>query len=67
MRGGTLGDQVNAGPGRDVVTTGSGNDSPIRTQDGEVDRVSCGDGNFDRAIVDKKDIVSNDCEMTPGQ
>lgn len=54
------GDRLKGGPGKDRLVGGSGNDV-IRAADGERDRVSCGAGKRDRAVVDRRDRVTQ-CE-----
>ncbi len=44
-----------ANPGGDTLFGGRGNDL-IRVSDGETDRVDCGRGRRDRAIVDPGDL-----------
>jgi peptidoglycan/xylan/chitin deacetylase (PgdA/CDA1 family) len=59
--GGPGGDRLNGGPGRDRLFGGAGDDV-ILARDGAVDRVDCGPGTADVAIVDATDRVSRDCE-----
>ncbi len=59
--GGAGDDVIDPALGRDVVYGGAGTDV-IRTRGGEPDRVSCGAG-YDRAEVDRLDVVARDCEQ----
>lgn len=78
VRGGTHGDRVFGGPGNDKVQSQGGNDridggdgrdniragggnDKVNSADGFRDKVKCGLG-FDKATVDDKDVVSDDCE-----
>lgn len=58
--GGDGSDVLIGGPGKDIIKGGAGNDL-IKARDGKRDRINCGKGKRDKAIVDKKDIVRN-CE-----
>ena len=60
LYGGAGRDEVYAGPGGDDVLAGAGDDF-VEAKDGAVDRVSCGPGE-DSISVDRKDMVSPDCE-----
>ena len=60
LLGGGGSDTISGGPGRDTVEAGPGADL-VLVRDGEPDRVSCGPGR-DRAVVDRLDAVSGDCE-----
>jgi Ca2+-binding RTX toxin-like protein len=62
--GGPGEDLLDGGPGSDALQGGDGADM-IRSRDGVPDRVDCGAGN-DFAIVDRQDIVSDDCEWVDG-
>lgn len=58
-------DEIYGGAGGDDVLAGAGDDF-IEAKDGAVDRVGCGPGD-DSASVDRKDLVSPDCEAVyPG-
>ena len=76
-RGGTGNDRVTGGPGKDKVQSqggkdkiaggdgkdnirAGGGDDEVNAADGFKDKVKCGLG-FDRAVVDVKDVVNNDC------
>jgi Ca2+-binding RTX toxin-like protein len=66
MVGGEGGDWLVEGPlnegSKDILTAGDGNDIIITDHVPAVqDLLSCGSG-FDRAIVDRKDVVAGDCE-----
>ena len=61
LLGGLGNDRLVGGPGLDTLLGGAGNDR-FESRDGVRDRVSCGAGKRDLAIVDRKDIVSRDCE-----
>ena len=54
-------DKLSGGSGKDKLSGGSGNDR-ISARDGKRDRVNCGGGRKDVAIVDAKDKVSRNCE-----
>ena len=58
---------VAPGPGVDQVGDtldgGNGNDR-FRTRDGEVDRITCGDGN-DRAFLDHVDVITDATAENP--
>jgi hypothetical protein len=58
--GDTGADLVVGGPGRDRLVGGRGADR-IAARDGQPDAVSCGPGR-DRALVDRRDRVSRNCE-----
>jgi hypothetical protein len=60
LDGGAGNDYIDAGKGEDRVVAGAGSDT-VLAADGEVDRISCGDGN-DRVIADGEDVVDKDCE-----
>ena len=58
---------VHPGPGGDQVgdtLNGEGGDDRFRTRDGEVDRITCGDG-FDRAVVDRVDVITDGSAQSP--
>jgi RTX calcium-binding nonapeptide repeat (4 copies)/ell wall binding domain 2 (CWB2) len=55
-------DRLTGGSGRDTLSGGSGNDR-ISARDRSRDRVSCGGGRRDIAIVDRRDRVSRNCEL----
>ncbi len=61
LYGGAGKDEIYAGGGSDDVLAGAGDDF-VEAKDGAVDRVSCGPGN-DSISVDRKDLVSPDCEF----
>lgn len=63
IAGGGGDDRIVGGDGRDIVNGGNGNDV-IDVQDGEVDRVVCGESRGDRDVVkvDRRDGVDADCE-----
>ena len=61
LLGGAGNDRLLGGPGLDTLLGGAGNDR-LESRDGVRDRVSCGAGKRDLAIVDRKDIVNRDCE-----
>ena len=52
-------DKISGGTGKDNIRAGGGNDK-VKAADGTKDKVKCGLGN-DKATVDKKDVVSPDC------
>jgi hypothetical protein len=58
-------DQIAGGRGPDGLFGGDGNDR-IFSRDGSADRVDCGSGLIDVAIVDSRDIVRN-CEQAGGE
>ena len=60
LYGGAGRDEIYGGGGKDDVLAGAGHDF-VEAKDGAVDRVSCGPGN-DSISVDRKDMVSSDCE-----
>lgn len=76
ITGGTGNDVIDGGPGRDVLSDSSGRDAFAggpgndhidardRSRAGRriADRVSCGSGRFDVAVVDRVDRVASDCE-----
>ena len=49
-----VGDTLDGGPGNDV----------FRTRDGEVDRITCGDGD-DRALLDEVDVITDATAENP--
>jgi fermentation-respiration switch protein FrsA (DUF1100 family) len=53
-------DRINGGKGRDTVSGGRGNDR-LQSRDGERDKVRCGAGRNDVAVVDRRDTVKG-CE-----
>jgi Ca2+-binding RTX toxin-like protein len=59
---------VAAGPGVDQVGDtldgGNGNDR-FRTRDGEVDRITCGPGDHDRAFLDQVDVITDATAENP--
>ena len=61
--GGGNHDRLDGGPGRDRLLGGGGADI-VLARDGEADQVACGShpGGRDRAVVDRLDRVSSDCE-----
>jgi hypothetical protein len=63
LYGGAGADRLVGGRGDDVLSGGVGNDV-IDARDGRRwrDRVRCGPGSRDRALVDRRDIVARDCE-----
>ena len=61
LRGGTRPDRIDGGLGRDSVFGGEGDDV-LLMRDGDIDRVSCGPGSGDQAVVDHVDRVAADCE-----
>jgi Ca2+-binding RTX toxin-like protein len=60
LLGGAGNDLIVGGPGADTMSGGAGNDV-LRAADGTRDVVRCGAGR-DRAVVDRKDVVSRTCE-----
>ena len=60
MLGSRFGDLIDGGGGRDLIKSGRGNDEVQVARKGR-DRVNCGGGRRDKAIVDEKDRLSN-CE-----
>jgi Ca2+-binding RTX toxin-like protein len=60
ISGGNGNDVIDPSDGNDFVFAGGGDDT-VNTNDGYVDRVSCGDG-ADTVNADEFDIVSDDCE-----
>ena len=60
LYGGAGKDEIYAGDGGDDVLAGAGDDF-IEAKDGAVDHVGCGPGD-DSVSVDRKDLVSPDCE-----
>jgi Ca2+-binding RTX toxin-like protein len=73
LAGGAGSNLLDGGPGEDLLEGGRGSDDlrggadsdVIRSRDGLPDRVECGPGS-DFAIVDRQDIVSQDCEWVDG-
>jgi Ca2+-binding RTX toxin-like protein len=67
LSGGAGADRLSDARGSDRFSGGAGNDV-IDARDGSRrdrrrrDRVSCGSGTRDRALVDTRDIVARDCE-----
>jgi Tol biopolymer transport system component len=62
LDGGRNRDYLDGGPGQDILL-GSGGEDELHARDGERDRVSCGGGRLDVAIVDRRDAVAADCEV----
>jgi hypothetical protein len=60
LYGGDGNDTLDGGPGQDVLA-GDAGDDVLQAQDGQADRVTCGDGG-DTAVVDGADTVAADCE-----
>ncbi len=60
-RGGKGDDRLRGGAGEDRLKGGPGRDR-LRATDGEVDRVGCGPGRQDRAVVDAVDLTRRSCE-----
>jgi hypothetical protein len=68
LRGDAGSDELEGGAGSDRLFGGA-NDDLIRTNDGVVDHVTCGDGS-DRVLADPVDDLADDCELVdryPGQ
>jgi len=61
LTGGSGKDRISGGSGKDRISGGGGNDR-ISARDRKRDRVSCGGGRRDTAIVDRVDRVSRNCE-----
>jgi Ca2+-binding RTX toxin-like protein len=61
LKGGDAKDRLNGGSGKDRLKGGPGKDR-LKAADGKRDRVNCGPGKRDRAVVDAKDKVSRSCE-----
>ncbi|MEX2103579.1 MAG: Ig-like domain-containing protein, partial [Gaiellaceae bacterium] len=53
-------DVLTGGPGRNTYLAGAGNDT-VRARNGRRERVNCGKGRRDRAVVDRRDRVRG-CE-----
>jgi Tol biopolymer transport system component len=68
LYGGAGADRLIGGRGDDVLSGGAGNDV-IDARDGRRghDRVRCGPGSRDRALVDRRDVVARDCERVIGR
>lgn len=64
--GGRGDDRLRGDGGRDKLVGDAGDDL-LLAQDGAVDKVDCGPGADDIAIVDPVDLVSADCEQKVGQ
>jgi beta-lactamase regulating signal transducer with metallopeptidase domain len=62
LRGGPGADRIVGGPGTDTVEAGHGNDVVRTWRDGTPDRVDCGPGRADRAVVDAADSTVG-CEV----
>jgi Ca2+-binding RTX toxin-like protein len=70
LRGNAGDDTLTGGGGDDVIDGGTGSDTisgdagddVILARDGEVDRISCGDG-VDSVVADPQDLVAADCEV----
>ena len=54
-------DKIKGGSGKDNIRAGGGDDK-VNAVDGDKDKVKCGQG-FDKAKVDKVDVVSKDCNQ----
>ncbi len=54
-------DQITGGAGRDILAAGPGDDI-LFARDGARDRVVCGSGRDDVAIVDRGDVLARGCE-----
>ena len=61
LLGGGGPDDIRAGTGRDRVDAGRGNDE-VLVRDGWRDVVSCGAGQGDIVVADRRDVVAGDCE-----
>ena len=61
LSGGAGNDTLSGGSGTDRISGGAGRDR-INARDGRRERIGCGPGR-DRATVDRRDIVSRDCEV----
>ncbi len=64
--GGPGDDRLRGDGGQDKQTGGAGDDL-LLAKDGAVDKVDCGSGADDIAVVDPTDLVSADCEQIVGQ
>ena len=62
LSGGAQGDVIDGGAGHDVIRAGAGNDVVKTWRDGLADRVDCGSGNRDRAVIDSADTAER-CEV----
>lgn len=62
LRGGRGDDVLIGGPGPDIIHGGAGNDVVRAWQDGAPDRIDCGAGEGDRAIIDASDTTVG-CEV----
>jgi hypothetical protein len=58
VRGGRGADFVAGGPGKDRLIGGPGSDK-LSARDGVADRVSCGRGKHDRAVLDARDRIAD--------
>ena len=56
-------DATGVDPNGDSLDGGNGDDT-FRTRDGEVDRITCGDGN-DRALLDNVDVITDATAENP--
>jgi Ca2+-binding RTX toxin-like protein len=61
VTGGKGKDRVRGGPGKDRLKGGKGKDK-LLAKGGQKDRVNCGAGDGDKAIVSENDKVSRNCE-----
>jgi hypothetical protein len=61
LKGGGGKDRIEGGGGKDKLSGGAGNDR-LKASDRSRDKVNCGAGKKDRAVVDRRDKVSRSCE-----
>jgi peptidoglycan/xylan/chitin deacetylase (PgdA/CDA1 family) len=66
LAGGPGEDRLRGDEGRDKILGGAGSDL-LLARDGTADKVSCGGGSDDIAVVDTADAVSAACEQIVGQ
>ncbi len=62
VRGNAGRDRINGGAGRDLLVGGAGRDRIKAAGDRGPDKVNCGPGKHDLAVVDRHDKVSKSCE-----
>ena len=61
LRGNGGRDRIEGGGGKDRLAGGAGNDR-LKASDRSRDKVNCGAGKKDVAVVDRRDKVSRSCE-----
>lgn len=61
LYGGHANDRLAGGSGKDRLFAGPGTNDVVDAEDGQADRVDCGEGSKDLAFVDSMDTIAN-CE-----